>query len=162
MPVEDAADRSEIAGALSRHKTFIGFSREQLDAAAAQMRFHRVDVGQIVITEGDADDDLFFIVKSGEYSARVKSRGAERVATYAAGGSFGELALRYGTPRKATVVCDAAGVLWALDRSAFQQLRNGHAAAAEAEAELGQLPRRSFEHLRASARARNSASTIEE
>ena len=80
-------------------------------------------VDDMVIREGDAEDDLFFIVKSGEYSARVSARDDECVAQYQAGGSFGELALRYGSARRATITCSASGVLWALDRAAFQRSR---------------------------------------
>lgn len=125
QPVENEADRATIRAILSRHKTFQGFTPTQISNCVSRMVCHEFCVCDTVIREGDTEDDLFYIVRSGEYSASVKARGDEQVAKYAEGGTFGELALRYGSPRKATVVCGAAGVLWALDRATFQQCRPG-------------------------------------
>lgn len=38
------------------------------------------------------------------------------------GGSFGELALMYNTPRAATLIAARASLLWALDRTTFRQI----------------------------------------
>ena len=109
---------------MTADKTFKEFSRSALDATAAHASMRSFHVGDTVIREG-AEDDLFYIVKSGDYIARVSSRGCEPVATYQAGGTFGELALRYGSPRKATVTCEAAGVLWCIHRATFASMRPG-------------------------------------
>ena len=53
---------------------------------------------------------------------------AVTLATYDNGGSFGELALLYGSPRAATVAAKTSGVLWALDRSSFAAAVHGAAA----------------------------------
>ena len=117
------AARSEARRALAGHKTFANFSPERLDAVIeglVEIRCHR---GDILIRQGDAEDTRFYVVASGAYSVLVQAKGDTPVHTYrAVGDSFGELALRYGSPRKATVRCDEGGVLWALDRSQYQQL----------------------------------------
>jgi len=119
----NAAECSSALSHLSEHKTFACFSMEQLKATAAAMTAHDYGEGEVVIREGDTDDERFFIVSSGQWEATVHARGGEPVATYTTGGSFGELALRYGSARKATVTCRINGTLWALDRSTFQTQR---------------------------------------
>lgn len=50
------------------------------------------------------------------------------LATYDSEGSFGELALLYGSRRAATVVAETSGVIWALDRASFAAAVHGAAA----------------------------------
>lgn len=121
--IAEAADRSEAIRALSAHKTFAGFSSEQIAAVVRAIVDVPCRAGEIVIRQGDAEDTCFYIVASGEYSVLVVAKGDTPVHTYrTVGDSFGELALRYGSPRKATVRCDAGGVLWALERAQYQQI----------------------------------------
>ncbi len=50
----------------------------------------------------------------------------ERVLTIGEGGSFGELALIYGTPRAATVKAGAHDVkLWGIDRDSYRRILMG-------------------------------------
>ena len=50
----------------------------------------------------------------------------ERVITIGEGGSFGELALIYGTPRAATVKAGDADVkLWGIDRDSYRRILMG-------------------------------------
>ena len=44
------------------------------------------------------------------------------VSTYTAGGSFGELALMYNSPRAASVRCSESGTLWGIDRLTFHSI----------------------------------------
>ena len=105
-----------VCGELDRTST-----AEQLDAVIAALVEVPCRPGDVIIRQGDAEDTRFFIVSSGEYSVLVHATGSAPVHTYGTvGDSFGELALRYGSPRKATVICDAGGVLWALAREHFQ------------------------------------------
>ncbi len=46
----------------------------------------------------------------------------ERVLTLGEGGSFGELALIYGTPRAATVKAANDVKLWGIDRDSYRKL----------------------------------------
>lgn len=54
--------------------------------------------GDLIIQQGEEGDN-FYVIDSGEVEFFVNG---EKVATVGDGGSFGELALIYGTPRAAT------------------------------------------------------------
>ncbi|KAL2073706.1 hypothetical protein VTL71DRAFT_11032 [Oculimacula yallundae] len=84
-----------------------------------------------VITQGD-QGDFFYVVEKGSFDVYVNPSGSlqpgsdglgKQVATIESGGSFGELALMYGSPRAATVISNEAGcTLWALDRITFRRI----------------------------------------
>jgi cAMP-dependent protein kinase regulator len=80
------------------------------------MTYTTVACGDTIIRQGDAGDN-FYCVDYGEYDVMV---GTTKVAEAVNGGSFGELALMYGSPRAATVTARTDGGLWALDRAAFR------------------------------------------
>ena len=121
--IAPAAARSEAKRALTVHKTFVTFSSAQLEAAVKALVEVACAPGDVIIRQGDQDDTRFYMVASGEYSVLVQVKGDTPVHTYrAVGDSFGELALRYGSARKATVRCEVGGVLWALEREQFQQI----------------------------------------
>lgn len=50
---------------------------------------------------------------------------SELVTTIAEGGSFGELALIYGTPRAATVRAKTDVKLWGIDRDSYRRILMG-------------------------------------
>jgi cAMP-dependent protein kinase regulator len=88
------------------------------------MTYIKVRRGDAVIRQGDAGDN-FYCVAYGEYDVSVVDSvigGSTKVAEVANGGSFGELALMYGSPRAATVTARTDGGLWALDRHAFRRV----------------------------------------
>lgn len=119
--ISPAATLSEARRALAVHKTFSSFTAEQLEAVVDALVEVLCRPGDVIIRQGDTEDTRFFIVSSGKYSVLVHATGSAPVHTYrTVGDSFGELALRYSSPRKATVICDAGGVLWALTRDHFQ------------------------------------------
>ncbi|KAG4423050.1 protein kinase A regulatory subunit [Cadophora malorum] len=84
-----------------------------------------------VITQGD-QGDFFYVVEKGSFDVYVNPSGAlqpgpdglgKQVGTIQSGGSFGELALMYGSPRAATIISTEAGcTLWALDRITFRRI----------------------------------------
>jgi len=74
--------------------------------------------GDTIIRQGDIGD-AFFLMLSGEATAM---RSRDVVKRYRVGGHFGELALLYDQPRKATVVADTRVVCAALDRNSFNRL----------------------------------------
>ena len=79
--------------------------------------------GETLIKQGDHGDH-FYVVQSGKYDVYLAAvgRGTQSVKSYAAGDTFGELALMYNTPRAATVKCSEAGVLWELSRTAYRAI----------------------------------------
>lgn len=62
------------------------------------------------------------MIDSGEVDVFVN---AEYVLSIKEGGSFGELALIYGTPRAATVIAKSDVKLWAIDRLTYRAILMG-------------------------------------
>lgn len=77
--------------------------------------------GETVIRQGDEGDN-FYVIDSGEVEVLVNG---EHVTTIGEGGSFGELALIYGTPRAATVRARTPLKLWGLDRDSYRRILMG-------------------------------------
>jgi len=78
--------------------------------------------GEVIIQQGDEGDN-FYIIDSGDVEVFVNG---ERVITIGEGGSFGELALIYGTPRAATVKAGDNDVkLWGIDRDSYRRILMG-------------------------------------
>ena len=100
----------------------LGF-RSEYDAdrnlVIGAMRNRTMKAGDILIQEGDAKANDFFVLEKGAAAAYV---GGNQVAEYGPKGSFGELALLYNCPRAATVKCTSSGVAWALDRMTFRHV----------------------------------------
>jgi anti-anti-sigma regulatory factor len=79
--------------------------------------------GNTVFEQGDPGKYLFFVT-CGRASARLQSGGGGiRLATFAPGTVFGELALLDGRPRSATVTADDALTTYALSDEGFRSLQ---------------------------------------
>jgi len=85
--------------------------------------------GTAVVTEGDPNADYFYIVESGTFEVFSGGGGPQSgdapkqmLTTISAGGSFGELALLYLTPRAATVKATSNAVVWVIDRTNFKNV----------------------------------------
>jgi hypothetical protein len=71
----------------------------------------KVAAHETVIKQGDEGDN-FYVVDEGVFEIFVKEKKVVEVGT---GGSFGELALMYNTPRAATVKAGPnGGLLWSV------------------------------------------------
>ncbi|GIY19487.1 cAMP-dependent protein kinase regulatory subunit [Caerostris darwini] len=77
--------------------------------------------GEIIIQQGDPGDN-FYVIDQGEVEVFVNG---QLVTTIGDGGSFGELALIYGTPRAATVKAKTDIKLWAIDRDTYRRILMG-------------------------------------
>ncbi|VDK75821.1 unnamed protein product [Onchocerca ochengi] len=78
--------------------------------------------GETIIEQGEEGDN-FYVIDSGEVDVFVNGEYALSIKE---GGSFGELALIYGTPRAATVVAKSDVVkCWAIDRITYRQILMG-------------------------------------
>ena len=93
--------------------------------------FYKTQVkrGCLVIEEGDSGEN-FYVLGEGTCDALkmkwqpvIGDSAPSKVASYEAGGSFGELALLYHEPRAATIrVTSDLAVLWAIDRKTFKAI----------------------------------------
>ncbi|XP_061455927.1 cAMP-dependent protein kinase type I-beta regulatory subunit isoform X3 [Rhineura floridana] len=77
--------------------------------------------GETVIQQGDEGDN-FYVIDQGEVDVYVNG---EWVTSIGEGGSFGELALIYGTPRAATVKAKTDLKLWGIDRDSYRRILMG-------------------------------------
>merc|ERR1719510_1277362 len=78
--------------------------------------------GEVIIQQGDEGDN-FYIIDTGDVEVFVNG---EKVVQIGEGGSFGELALIYGTPRAATVKAANVDVkLWGIDRDSYRRILMG-------------------------------------
>ena len=67
---------------------------------------------ETIIQQGE-EGDFFYIIDQGEVDVYVNNKCVTSISD---GGSFGELALIYGTPRAATIKAKTEAKLWAIDR----------------------------------------------
>lgn len=79
--------------------------------------------GEVIIQQGDEGDN-FYIIDTGDVEIYVNG---EKVVQIGEGGSFGELALIYGTPRAATVKASTSTdvKLWGIDRDSYRRILMG-------------------------------------
>lgn len=80
------------------------------------------DAGEVLIQQGDEGDN-FYVIDQGEVEVFVNG---QLVTTIGEAGSFGELALIYGTPRAATVKAKTDVKLWAIDRDTYRRILMGN------------------------------------
>jgi CRP/FNR family transcriptional regulator, cyclic AMP receptor protein len=94
---------------------FGGLSDASLDLLVSMLAERRFDVGAPVVAEGEPGRSMF-IVHSGELvvSKRLDSGSAVRMSTLEPGDFFGEMTLIEMQNRSATVVAQAATVLYEL------------------------------------------------
>ncbi|VDL92034.1 unnamed protein product [Schistocephalus solidus] len=90
------------------------------DIFDAMFPLHR-NPGDTIIQQGDEGDN-FYIIDQGEVEIYVNG---EYVSCIGEGGSFGELALIYGTPRAATVKAHTEVKLWGIDRDSYRRILMG-------------------------------------
>ncbi|XP_067128547.1 cAMP-dependent protein kinase regulatory subunit isoform X2 [Centruroides vittatus] len=80
------------------------------------------NAGEVLIQQGDEGDN-FYVIDQGEVEVFVNG---QLVTTIGEAGSFGELALIYGTPRAATVKAKTDVKLWAIDRDTYRRILMGN------------------------------------
>ncbi|XP_018644192.1 camp-dependent protein kinase type I-beta regulatory subunit, putative [Schistosoma mansoni] len=93
---------------------------ERSDIFDAMFPVHR-NSGDVIIQQGDEGDN-FYIIDQGEVDIFLNN---EYSSTIGEGGSFGELALIYGTPRAATVKAKTEVKLWGIDRDSYRRILMG-------------------------------------
>ncbi|XP_056017183.1 cAMP-dependent protein kinase regulatory subunit isoform X5 [Ostrea edulis] len=124
---KDYKTMAALSKAISRNVLFSHLDdNERSDIFDAMFPVHR-HAGEIIIQQGtlydDGDEgDNFYVIDQGEVDIFVND---EHVTTIGEGGSFGELALIYGTPRAATVKAKGDVKLWGIDRDSYRRILMG-------------------------------------
>jgi MFS superfamily sulfate permease-like transporter len=105
---------------LDRAGIFSGLTSEEVTAIKRHLRRTGTDSGRTVFGEGDEGKELF-IITSGTASAYLRQAGGAdiRLATFAPGTIFGELAILDPGPRSASVIADDQLVCYALSVESF-------------------------------------------
>jgi cAMP-dependent protein kinase regulator len=114
---KDAETRQSLENAMCKNVLFAHLDENEKKDIFDAMAAVEKQAGETVITQGDEGDN-FYVLDSGDCDVYVNN---EHVTTIKPGGSFGELALIYGTPRAATVKAKTDAKLWALDRDTYRR-----------------------------------------
>uniref|UniRef100_A0A0A9YG54 cAMP-dependent protein kinase type II regulatory subunit n=1 Tax=Lygus hesperus TaxID=30085 RepID=A0A0A9YG54_LYGHE len=115
--------KKKLEATIKDNLLFRGLEPEQMTTIIDAMKEVPVRVGDEIIKQGD-DGDYFYVIDSGVFEVFVKKDDGTDllIRTYNNGGSFGELALMYNQPRSATVKAKTNGIVFSLDRNAFQKI----------------------------------------
>ena len=114
--------------ALGEIPVLAGLSEAEQAVIGARLQRAHYKTGEIVIRQGDSDRSLY-IVADGTTTVRVTIGGTERqvrLASYARGTIFGEMALLDRQPRSATVTAENEVVCYVLSEKAFETLIAEH------------------------------------
>ncbi|KAK2509060.1 hypothetical protein MC885_015033 [Smutsia gigantea] len=144
---KDYKTMTALAKAISKNVLFAHLDdNERSDIFDAMFPVTHI-AGETVIQQGDEGDN-FYVIDQGEVDPRrAPSAGSghrthrspwrvsfcplkvyvngEWVTSISEGGSFGELALIYGTPRAATVKAKTDLKLWGIDRDSYRRILMG-------------------------------------
>ena len=118
-----AKTRSEedfILEALGGNFIFHSLDRQALRTLLGAFEKYQVESGTVIIKQGDTGD-YFYIVESGSVRFSIDGSGSSTVGTTGRGGSFGELALLYDSPRNATCTAQGSCQLWRVDQQTFRK-----------------------------------------
>ncbi|ESO00933.1 hypothetical protein HELRODRAFT_185745 [Helobdella robusta] len=118
---KDYKTMAALSRAISKNVLFLHLDEnERSDIFDAMFPIHR-HAGEVIIQKGDEGDN-FYVIDHGEVEVYVDGK---LVNTIGDGGSFGELALIYGTPRAATVKAKTDVKLWGIDRDSYRRILMG-------------------------------------
>uniref|UniRef100_A0A8I3WEY9 Protein kinase cAMP-dependent type I regulatory subunit beta n=1 Tax=Callithrix jacchus TaxID=9483 RepID=A0A8I3WEY9_CALJA len=118
---KDYKTMTALAKAISKNVLFAHLDdNERSDIFDAMFPVTHI-AGETVIQQGNEGDN-FYVIDQGEVDVYVNG---EWVTNISEGGSFGELALIYGTPRAATVKAKTDLKLWGIDRDSYRRILMG-------------------------------------
>jgi len=124
-PVYPKSDEQKrrLASVLKESFLFSSLKQNDMDVVINAMQEKIVDKDTRLIEQG-ADGDCLYVVEEGQMNCFIKQPDGkdEKVKECVAGDVFGELALLYNCPRKASVVAANRCVLWELDRGSFTHI----------------------------------------
>jgi glutaminase len=125
-------DPDEAHARLERFDLLDGLGDAELAAIELAMTVRNVEAGTMLIREGEAADEMFFLL-AGRISVvlplDVRAGGrSRRLATLGPGVAFGEMALLDEARRSADVVCDEPSVVASLSLDALNELDGSYPA----------------------------------
>jgi len=112
-----------LENALKKNIMFAHLEEDQRREIFSAMFEVQFKVGDTIIRQGDEGDN-FYVTDTGVCDVYLNKGDlqAQYITSYTSGGSFGELALIYGSPRAATVKAKTDVRLWAIDRQTFRSI----------------------------------------
>jgi len=118
---KDYKTMSSLSKAISKNILFSHLDENERSDIFDAMFPDSAEQGEVIIQQGDEGDN-FYIIDTGEVEVFVNG---EKMLTIGEGGSFGELALIYGTPRAATIKAATDVKLWGIDRDSYRRILMG-------------------------------------
>jgi CRP-like cAMP-binding protein len=107
---------------LKRVPLYSSLSLDQLHTITIHLTERDVQPGEVIFQEDDESYELYLVV-SGKVNIVKKFGGIEQtLATYTAGGFFGDMAIFENRPRSASAVSVEHGVLLVLSPEHFRQI----------------------------------------
>eukprot|EP01087_Luapelamoeba_hula_P013554 TRINITY_DN386_c0_g1_i3.p1 TRINITY_DN386_c0_g1~~TRINITY_DN386_c0_g1_i3.p1 ORF type:complete len:392 (+),score=71.86 TRINITY_DN386_c0_g1_i3:235-1410(+) len=112
--------------ALKTNVLFSHLEQDERREVFNAMEEKKFKAGANIIKQGE-EGDYFYVIENGECEVWVARDGgpSEKVMEIGESGSFGELALIYGSPRAATVKAITDVTLWAIDRVTYRRILMG-------------------------------------
>ena len=104
----------EMFDALKSIRGFNALSDEQLEEVMFLCKVRKYDAGEVLITEGEYDQWIFFLVKG---CVRIESGGVEIARLRQRGEVFGEMGIIDANPRSATITACESALCLAVDGS---------------------------------------------
>lgn len=97
------------------------YERSQISEAFKDISYK---AGDMILKEGDAGQEIYFLVSGDAYATKVLNAGeeAKEVKAYKEGDYFGELALLKGDPRAANVLAKTDCSCVTMDRHSFKRM----------------------------------------
>merc|ERR1711991_1026649 len=125
-PRKDKATLKRLEESVKSHVMFSHLDIDEREVVFHSMRPIKFEKGETIIQQGDDGDD-FYVVDEGECDIFVQKATGEQELVVSVGprGSFGELALIYGSPRAATVKAKTRVATWAIDRVTYRRILMG-------------------------------------
>jgi len=118
---KDDATMASLAKAIAKNVLFSHLDENERSDIFDAMFPTIAEKEEVIIQQGDEGDN-FYIIDQGEVDIYVSGK---KVVSLCEGGSFGELALIYGTPRAATVQAASRVKLWGIDRDSYRRILMG-------------------------------------
>jgi CRP-like cAMP-binding protein len=115
-------DRRFTESHLRGLKLLAGLSPTQLEDVSSRLKPVRYRQGEVIIREGDAGQEMYFIESGRVRVVRGTGPQALLLAELGAGDLFGEMALLTGSPRSATVTAISELNLWAMSQADFDAM----------------------------------------